>query len=62
MNKELQVGRYEFFPYEEKIQRVLDEFSTVNGEPKKSEKGTKEDVEKLLDSVRRLKQIKTHLD
>ena len=58
MNKELQFGKYQFFPYDEEIQRVFDEFSTVNGEREKSAKGTKEDFEKLLNRVRRLKQNK----
>ena len=58
MNEEIQVGKYEFRPYDEKIQRVFDELSTVNGEREKSAKGTKEDFEKLLNRVRQLKQNK----
>ena len=49
MNKELQVGRYEFFPYDEKIQRVLDEISPID---KKGEKSAKENLEKLLEQIK----------
>ena len=58
MSKEIQIGKYEFYPYDEKIQRVLDELSAINGEPEKAEEGAKENFEKLLERVKRLKQNK----
>lgn len=38
MNRELQLGKYEFFPYDEKIQRLIDELLQLN-EVKKQRKG-----------------------
>ena len=45
MSQELQLGKYEFFPYEEKIQRLLNEFLPSDEKSEKQE----DYLEKLLE-------------
>jgi hypothetical protein len=50
MNQELQLGKYEFFPYDEKIQRLLDELLPNDEE---REKQGKNYPDKLLERKKR---------
>ncbi len=50
MSQELQLGKYEFFPYDEKIQRLLDELLLTDEEREKH----KEDyLDKLFERNKR---------
>lgn len=50
MSQELQLGKHEFFPYDEKIQRLLDEILLTNEERERH----KEDyLDKLLKRKKR---------
>jgi hypothetical protein len=55
MNKELQLGKYEFFQSEEKIQRLLDEISPIDEE---GENSAKEKLEKLFELIKSAKSRK----
>ncbi len=50
MNQELQLGKYEFFPYDEKIQRLLDELLMTDEE---REKRGEDFLDKLLEHEKR---------
>ncbi len=50
MSQELQLGKYEFFPYDEKIQRLLDEFLLTDEEREKHEEDY---LDKLLKRKKR---------
>ncbi len=49
-NQELQLGKYEFFPYDEKIQRLLDELLLTEEE---REKHREDYLDKLLERKER---------
>ncbi len=50
MSQELQLGKYEFFPYDEKIQRLLDKLFPTNEE---AEKHGEDYLGKLLEREKR---------
>lgn len=50
MNQELQLGKYEFFPYDEKIQRLLNELLMTD---KEREKHGEDFLDKLLERRKR---------
>jgi len=50
MNQELLLGKYEFFPYDENIQRLLDELLMIDEE---REKHGEDFLDKLLERRKR---------
>lgn len=58
---ELQLEKYEFFPYDEKIQRLLDELLLTDEEREKRYREAREEIKKLVKRNKRLKQTDTDL-
>jgi len=61
MSQELQLGKYEFFPYDEKIQRLLDKLLLTNEEREKWCRRAKKEIEKLVKRNKLLKRIDNNL-
>ncbi len=61
MSQELQLGKYEFFPYDEKIQRLLDELLLTDEEREERRREAKKEIEKFVKRNKRLKQINKDL-
>jgi hypothetical protein len=57
MSQELQLGKYEFFPYDEKIQLLLDEVLLIDEECEKRYRMAKKEAEKFIKRHKRLKRI-----
>ncbi len=61
MSQELQLGKYEFFPYDEEIQRLLDELLLTDEEREERRREAKKEIEKFVKRNKRLKQINKDL-
>ncbi len=57
MSQELQLGKYEFFPYDEEIQRLLDELLLTDEEREKRYRMAKNEAEMFVKRHKRLKRI-----
>ncbi len=57
MSQELQLGKYEFFPYDEEIQRLLDELLLTDEEREKRYQMIKKEAERFIKHHKRLKRI-----
>ncbi len=57
MSQELQLGKYEFFPYDEKIQLLLDEILLTDEEREKRRRKARKEIKKLIKRHKRLKRI-----
>lgn len=58
MSQELQLGKYEFFPYDEKIQRLLDELLLTEEQREKRYLKARKEGEKFIKRDRKLKKKK----
>ena len=58
MSQELQLGKYEFFPYDEKIQRLLDELLLTEEEREKRHLKARKEVGEYIKRDRKLKKKK----
>ncbi|MCA1636917.1 MAG: hypothetical protein LC768_01025 [Acidobacteria bacterium] len=54
---ELERGKYEFFPYDENIQRLLDKLLLTDEEREERRREAKKEIEKFVKRNKRLKQI-----
>jgi len=61
MSQELQLGKYEFFPYDEKIQLLLDELLLTDEECEKHRRKARKEIKKFIRRNKRLKRINTDL-
>ncbi len=55
------MGKSEFFPYDEEIQRLFDELLLTNEEREKRCREAREEIKKFIKRNKRLKRIKTDL-
>lgn len=61
MSQELQLGKYEFYPYNERIQRLLDEILLTDEEREKRRREVRKEIKKFIRRNKRLKRINTDL-
>ena len=61
MSQELQLGKYEFFPYDERIQRLLDELLLTDEEREQRRREARKEIKKFIRRNKRLKRINTNL-